>query len=45
MTEKKLDPYEILEVEKTCTVEEIKKSYRKLALVYWIFYWKIVNLN
>ncbi len=27
------DYYEILNVEKTCTLEQIKSSYKKLALV------------
>jgi molecular chaperone DnaJ len=29
-----MEYYSILEVEKTATIEEIKKSYRKLAMKY-----------
>lgn len=31
---KGFDPYEILEVDKNATLREIKKSYRRLALIY-----------
>jgi curved DNA-binding protein CbpA len=31
---KGFDPYEILEVETDATIEKIKKSYRRLALIY-----------
>lgn len=34
MASRKKDYYEILQVERTCTIEEIKKSYRKLAREY-----------